>query len=97
MSSSAEIEAEIAERLPKGTSSTDVEAWLGNKGLSHSGLIDNAKLAHMGFDPDTYEIKALIQASAKPALVRTDTQLTFIFDRERRLIEAQVAPVHTGL
>ncbi|MEJ2409795.1 MAG: hypothetical protein P8Y58_05335 [Novosphingobium sp.] len=92
----AKIKAEIAAQLPKHTPASAVEAWLATKGFAHSGLIDNASLAHMGFDPETYEIKALIHGPSKPALVRTDIQLIFIFDREHRLIETRVTPVHTG-
>ncbi|RZF59016.1 hypothetical protein EWE75_24135 [Sphingomonas populi] len=97
MASEQAIGAQIAEKLPRGTPASAVEAWLASQSLTHSGLIDNAELAHMGGDAATYEIKALVSGSAKPALVRTDTQLTFVFDRERRLIRSQVAPVHTGL
>ncbi|MCJ2188970.1 hypothetical protein [Novosphingobium beihaiensis] len=96
MAPEAKIKAEIAEQLPRHTPAAKVEAWLAARELPHSGLIDNTNLAHMGFDPETYEIKALIRGSAKPALVRTDMQLVFVFNRERRLIESRVTPVHTG-
>lgn len=97
MEANARLRSEIDTRLPRGAPVHDVEAWLAAKGMEHSGLIDNAKLAHMGHDPDTYEIRSIIRGTGGIALVHTDTQLTFIFDRAQKLIEYRIASVHTGL
>jgi hypothetical protein len=91
------LKNELEARLPMGSSSDQVEAYLAEQGLSHSGLIDNAKLAHMGLDGETYEIKSIVRGGGGPALVRTDTSLTFVFDRARKLAQIRVEPVHTGL
>jgi hypothetical protein len=91
----AELEREIAAALPTGSSIDAVTAWLAARGFGHSGLIDNAALAHMGADPATYELKSILRGD-RGTIVRTDTQLSFVFGRDRRLIAARVTPVHTG-
>jgi hypothetical protein len=91
------LHAQIGKDLPAGSSVETVEAWLAAHDLSHSDVIDNAALAHMGRDAGTYELRTLIRGPAPLALVRTDTQIVFVFDRGRRLLESRVAPAHTGL
>lgn len=93
----AALKAEVDARLAQGSTSSDVEAFLGGKGMTHSGLIDNSKLAHIGADPNTFEIKSLVRGTRSSALVTTDTPITFVFDREKKLIDTRVAEVHTGL
>lgn len=89
--------SELDSRLVRGASAADVEAYLKAKGLENSGLIDNAELAHMGFDPNTFELKTMIRGTRKSLLVTTDLAATFIFDRDKKLIETRVEEVHTGL
>ena len=90
------IEAEISDTIAKGSSVAEVEDFLSAKGYEHSELIDNAKLAHMGFDPDTYEMKAMIRDVRSTGMVSTGISMTFVFDREKLLIDQRVEEVNTG-
>lgn len=92
----AGLKSELDAQLPTGSSSADVEGYLRRNGMTHSGLIDNAKLAHMGFDPNTFELKSIVRNTKRSTFVKTDIAVTFVFDRAKRLIETRVAEVHTG-
>jgi hypothetical protein len=92
----AELKMELDKKLAVGSSASDVERYLAEAGLEHSGLIDNAELAHMGFDPDSFEMKTIIRGARKPSLVTTDIAASFVFDRNKKLTAITVNEVHTG-
>ncbi len=100
---SEDVSKELNSALPDGSSFDAVSAYLNNKGyndgstISGDDLIDNATNVNMGSDPNTYELKSIIRDVRKSMLVSTSITMTFVFDREKRLIDIRVKDVHTGL
>lgn len=93
----AGLKADLDAHLPPGSRSSEVEAYLAHKGIEHSGLTDMAKSAHMGFDPDTYEMYSMVRNVRRSFFVTTDIRAVFVFDREKKLLRTRVEEVHTGL
>jgi hypothetical protein len=91
------LQTELDRALPKGTDMAKVDSYLADRGFGSSGLIDNAEMAHMGFDPETYELRSIIRETGKSLLVTTDIAMVFTFDREKKLKNIAVNEVHTGL
>ena len=93
----ATLRADIDADLAEGASPSEVEAFLTKKGIEHSSLYDNAKLTHMGGDPNTYEIGSIVRNTRRSLFVTTDIRAVFTFNREKKLIRIVVEEVHTGL
>jgi hypothetical protein len=99
----SQLQAQLSSDLPVGTDATKVIGYLNEMGYtdghsySEQDLIDNAGQAHLGADPATFGLKAIIRKTKKSALVSTDMAMTFTFDRDRKLTVIDVKEVHTGL
>jgi hypothetical protein len=91
------LKSELDRDLKTGASFETVAAYLTEKGFEHSGLIDNANQAHLGGNPETFEIKSIVRKTKKSVLVTTDIAITVIFDRSKKLTAIAVKEVHTGL
>lgn len=94
--SSQQLQSQLESDLPLGQTAAQVEVYLKDKGYENSGLIDNAELAHMGADPDSFAIKSIVRSKGGAALVSTDVSMTFSFDRDKKLTAIEVKDVHTG-
>jgi hypothetical protein len=98
------LSSEFQNNLPDGVGVDAVISYLNKTGYGdepgkyNSGdLIDNANNAHLGLDPNTYELKSIIRDVRKSMFVTTNISITFVFDREKRLTDIRVEEVHTGL
>lgn len=87
----AQIEKDIREHLPVGTSKTEVEAYLDQRGVPHSYTAESK-----GNPEYQHTEAALIRGTSRTWLVRGDTQILFKFDSQDRLIDYKVQEIFTG-
>lgn len=90
------LQANVAQRVPTGSSVGTVEAYLATLGLQASSLVDNANYVATGADPATFELFAKVEDVRRSLTVTTDIQLRFLFDRQKRLLSTRIGEVHTG-
>jgi hypothetical protein len=87
----AQVERDIREHLPVGTSRTEVEAYLDQKEVPHSYTRESKEF------PEYQHIEAaMIRGTSRTWLVRGDTQILFKFDNQDRLIDYKVQEIFTG-
>jgi hypothetical protein len=91
------LKTEISTALPGGSSVAEVMAYLDNRKIEHSSLVDQANMAHMGFDPNVQTISAIIRNVERKGLITGDLTIAFRFDRAQKLSGFDVKPVYTGL
>jgi hypothetical protein len=87
----AQVEKDIREHLPIGTSRTDVEAFLDQKGMPHSYTGESTQ-----FPEYLHTEAAMIRGTSRSWLIRGDTQILFKFDNQDRLIDYKVQEIFTG-
>jgi hypothetical protein len=87
----AQVERDIREHLPIGTSRTEVEAYLDQKRLPHWYTAESKQ-----FPEYEHTEAAMIRGTSRSWLVRGDTQILFKFDNQDRLIEYKVQEIFTG-
>jgi len=87
----AQVERDIREHLPIGTSRTEVEAFLDQKAMPHSYTAESKQ-----FPEYEHTEAAMIRGTSRSWLVRGDTQILFKFDNQDRLIEYKVQEIFTG-
>lgn len=87
----AQIERDIREHLPVGTSRTEVEAFLDQKAMLHSCTGESKQ-----FPEYEHTEAAMIRGTSRTWLVRGDTQILFKFDNKDRLIDYKVQEIFTG-
>jgi hypothetical protein len=90
------LKTDISAALPGGSSVDDVIAYLDSRKIEHSSLIDQANMAHMGFDPNVQTISAIIRNVERKGLVTGDLTISFRFDRAQKLSGFDVKSVYTG-
>ncbi len=86
----AEVEKDIRDHLPIGSSRAEVTAYLDDQRISHSYVSESAELEH-----SNYEL-ATIRVAAYRWPVRTEIQIYFNFDDKQKLVSYSVQEVSTG-
>lgn len=86
-----QVEKDIREHLPTGTSRTEVEAFLDDRGVPHSYIAESK-----GSPEHQHTEMAMIRGTSRTWLVRGDTQILFEFDNQDRLIDYKVREIFTG-
>jgi hypothetical protein len=94
--SAESLKTEISTALPGGSSVADVITYLDSRKIEHSSLVDQANMAHMGFDPNVQTISAIIRNVERKGLITGDLTISFRFDRAQKLSGFDVKPVYTG-
>lgn len=87
----AQVEKDIREHLPAGTSRTEVEAYLDLKGVPHSYTAESKE-----FPEYQHTEAAMIRGTSRTWLVRGDTQILFKFDSQDRLIDYKMQEIFAG-
>jgi hypothetical protein len=87
----ARVAKDIRERLPIGTSRTEVEAFLDQKAMPHSYTGESKQ-----FPEYEHTEAAMIRGTSRSWLIRGDTQILFKFDNQDRLIDYKVQEIFTG-
>jgi hypothetical protein len=87
----AQVERDIREHLPIGTSRTEVEAYLDQKRLPHWYTAESKQ-----FPEYQHTETAMIGGTSRTWLVRGDTQILFKFNNQDRLIDYKVREIFTG-
>jgi hypothetical protein len=90
------LKTEISMALPAGSSVSDVIDYLDSRKIEHSEVVDQANMAHMGFDPNVQTISAIIRNVERKGLITGDLTMSFRFDRAQKLSGFEVKPVYTG-
>ena len=90
------LKTDISAALPGGSSVAEVVSYLDERKIEHSSLIDQANMAHMGFDPNVQTISAIIRNVERKGLVTGELTISFRFDRANTLLGFDVKPVYTG-
>jgi hypothetical protein len=90
------LKTEISMALPAGSSVSDVIDYLDSRKIEHSEVVDQANMAHMGFDPNVQTISAIIRNVERKGLIKGDLTMLFRFDRAQKLSGFEVKPVYTG-
>jgi len=86
----AQVETEIRDHLPSGSSRAEVAAYLDHKGIEHSYISDNSYP-----QKHNYEV-AIMRNTAFQSPIRTDIQIYFNFDADLRLVSYSVKEIYTG-
>jgi len=87
----AQVEKDIREHLPIGTSRTEVEAFLDQIAMPRFYTGDSKQ-----FPEYEHTEAAMIRGTSRTWLVRGDTQILFKFDNQDRLIDYKVREIVTG-
>lgn len=87
----AAVEKDIREHLPLGTSRSEVEAYLDQKGLGHSYIDESTE-----FPDYRHTEMAMVRETSRTWLVRGDLQILFKFDSQERLIDFKFQEIFTG-
>jgi hypothetical protein len=90
------LKTEISTALPAGSSVSAVINYLDSREIEHSELVDQANMAHMGFDPNIQTISAIIRNVERKGLITGDLTMSFRFDRAQKLSSFEVKSVYTG-
>jgi hypothetical protein len=90
------LKTEISTVLPAGSSVSAVINYLDSRKIEHSELVDQANMAHMGFDPNVQTISAIIRNVERKGLITGDLAMSFRFDRAQKLLSFEVKSVYTG-
>lgn len=86
-----QVEKDIRAHLPVGTSRTEVEAYLHQRGVPHSYTADSKE-----FPEYQHTETAMFRGISRTWLVRGDTQILFKFDNQDRLVDYKVREIFTG-
>jgi hypothetical protein len=90
------LRTDISAALPSGSSVAEVINYLDTRKIEHSALVDQANMAHMGFDPNVQTISAIIRNVERKGLITGDLAISFRFDRAQKLSGFDVTSVYTG-
>jgi hypothetical protein len=86
----AQVESDIRDHLPIGSSRAEVATYLDSKKIAHSYVSDDKYAG-----PGNYEI-ALIRDTASSGFVMASIQIHFNFDSKLKLVSYSVHQVYTG-
>lgn len=97
------VRQELTAKLPIGSSAEQVIAYLNTAGFDFDGgkytiadLSDNADSAHMGADPATLQMNAIIRDVRYFFPVSYSISVKFTFDHAKKLRRTDVEEVGTG-
>jgi hypothetical protein len=86
-----QLDREIRDKLPLGSSRSDVEAYLDQRGMQHSymeGAGQGSEYKHTEW--------AILRGASRSWLVREDIQILFKFDDNDKLVGYTVKELFTG-
>jgi hypothetical protein len=86
----AQVESDIRDHLPIGSSRAEVATYLDSNNIPHSYVSDDKYAG-----PGNYEL-ALIRDTASSGIVMVSIQIRFNFDSKLRLLSYSVQEVYTG-
>jgi hypothetical protein len=80
----------VTRKLPMGSSRTEVEKFLDERGISHSFI------SKSHFPEEVNSIVALVKSKGENTIVKKDVQMKFKFNADQRLVSSECREIFTG-